>query len=158
MTERVWRGRVAKHWGVSGCVAKKVRKISRKFLPHKTTSKPPKVRIYQQTPPDAIFYTFAFKRVNGEFVLRACLSSCVCCAVPGAVLAVVGALWLARLLLSRSPRIVNEAGVLEVSGKDREAKQSKRRGFCRLGKFGRYLLGSQSQEADKKFSAKLSKS
>ena len=82
--------------------------------------------------------------------MRACLSYCVCCAVPAAVLAVVGALWLARLLLSRSPRIVDEAGVLEVSGKDREAKQSKRRGRCRLGRFGRYLLGAKSQEADKK--------
>ena len=82
-----------------------------------------------------MFNTFALKRVNDEFVLRACLSYCVCCAVPSAVLAVVGALWLARLLLSRSPRIVNEAGVLEVSGKDMEAKQSKRRGRCRLGRF-----------------------
>ena len=74
-----------------------------------------------------------------------------------AVLAVVGALQLAMLPLSRSPRIVDEAGVLKVSGKDREAKQSKRRGLCRLGRFGRYLLGSKSQEADKKVSAKLSK-
>ena len=32
----------------------------------------------------------------------------------GVVPAVVGALWLARLLLSRSTRIVDEAGVLEV--------------------------------------------
>ena len=47
------------------------------------------------------FFTFSVK-VNGEFVLRACLSSCVSCAVAGAVLAVVGALWSARLLLSSS--------------------------------------------------------
>ena len=127
------------------------------ILPPKTTSKQPKVSIFQQTTPDAKFYTLVLKRVNGEFVLRACLGYCVCCAVPAAVLAVVGALWLARLLLSRPPRIVDEAGVPEVSGKDMEAKQSKRRGLCRLGRFGRYLLGSKSQEADKKVSAKLSK-
>ena len=89
-------------------------------------------------------YTFALKRVNGEFVLRACLCCCVCCAVPGAVLAVVGALWLARVLLSRPPRIVDEAGVLEVSGKDREAKQSKRRGRCQFGTI--WSLSSWRQE------------
>ena len=51
------------------------------------------------------------------------LSHCDCRALAGAVPAAVGALWSARLLSSRSPSIVDEAGVLEVSGKDREAKQ-----------------------------------
>ena len=82
--------------------------------------------------PGLLFFTSLFdKKINGEFVLRACLSNCVCCAVGGAVLAVVGALWLAWLLLSRSC-CVDEAGVLEVSVKDKEAKQSERRGLCRV--------------------------
>ena len=45
---------------------------------------------------------FSMKEVSGEFVLRACLCACVCRAVAGAVLAVVGASWLAWLLLPRS--------------------------------------------------------
>ena len=56
-----------------------------------------------------------------------------------------------------SPRILDKAGVLEVSGKDREAKQSKRRGLSRLERFGRILGSKKSQEADKKFKAILSK-
>ena len=36
---------------------------------------------------------------------------------------------------------VDESGILKVSSKDREAKESERRGLRRLGRFGRCILG-----------------
>ena len=59
------------------------------------------VSIYRQTPWVLIFESW-WKKVNVVFVLRACLCCYVCPAVAGAALSVVGALWLAKLLLSRS--------------------------------------------------------
>ena len=115
--KRVCRGCVAKCWVFRGAWRKKVRKKSRMFLLLKNnlekTTKGQRLSAAFLGP--LIFHTFALKGVDGEFVLRACLS------------------------------------YLEVSGKDKEAKQRKRRGLGRLGRFGRLLLGSKSQEADKKF-------
>ena len=80
---------------------------------------------------------FLIKIFFAKFVFPDCLSHCSCrLLAAGAAPAVVGALWLARLLLSRSPRCPG--------GQDREAKQSKRFGLCRLGRFGRHVLGSKA--------------
>ena len=68
-------------------------------------------------PPWALLFSFVL--VFGEFVLRACLSCCVCCAVAGAVLA-VWCLVVDKVAAVPIELSVDEAGVLEVSGKDWE--------------------------------------
>ena len=99
------------------------------------------VSIYRQTPSGPLMFSLflCVKKVFGEFVLRACLSHCICrlLAAPFLLLSVPCG-WQGCCCPNRRGSLT-ELASWRCLAKDMEAKQSKRRGG-----FGRHVLGSKA--------------